>query len=83
MRKGHDFHKDKDVGEFVKLWLMRENTHVSSSLVLLPTNFIKNICWQLGEVMVVIVFGSGVAGMSVLAYAHTPPMDRLFSPRLR
>ena len=34
MRKGHDFHKDKDVGEFVKPWPMRENNHVSSYLIL-------------------------------------------------
>ena len=38
MRKGHDFHKDKDVGEFVKPWPMRENTHVSSFLAL-PNHF--------------------------------------------
>ena len=33
MRKGHDFHKDKG-WEIVKSWPIRENTHVSSPLVL-------------------------------------------------
>ena len=38
MRKGHDFHKDKDVGEIVKPWPIRENTHVSSFFTL-PNHF--------------------------------------------
>ena len=44
MRKGHDFHKDKDVGELSNLGSMRENTHVSSSLVFIATTFINNCC---------------------------------------
>ena len=38
MRKGHDFHKDKDVGELSNLGPMRENNHVSSFLAL-PNHF--------------------------------------------
>ena len=38
MRKGHDFHKDKDVGKLSTLGPIRENTHVSSFLVL-PNHF--------------------------------------------
>ena len=34
MRKGHDFPKDEDVGEFVQLWPMGWKTHMSSSFVL-------------------------------------------------
>ena len=33
---GHDFPKDRDVGEFVKPWLMGENTHVSPFLSFSP-----------------------------------------------
>ena len=56
MRKGgNDFHKDKDVEEFVKPWLMRENTHVSSSLPY-QTTFIEE--WLL-VVEAVIVLGVG------------------------
>ena len=50
---------------------------------LIPTTFFKNLCWQLGEVMAVIVLGYGVAALSVLAYAlhsiHPHPSCKQFS----
>ena len=39
-----------------------------------PTTSIKNCCWWLRQLF---VFGSGVAGLSVLAYTHTPPAMNL------
>ena len=69
MRKGNDFHKDKDVGKLSTLGPIRENTHVSSFLSL-PNHFHGE--WLL-VVEAVIVFGSGVARLSVLTHTHTPP----------
>ena len=70
MRKGHDFHKDKDVGEFVKPWLMREKYPCVFFFLPYLTTFIEEL---LLVVEAVNCFGSGVAGLSVLTHTHTPP----------
>ena len=49
-------------------------THMSSSFVLFQPPSVNNFYWQLREVMVVNCFGSGVAGLSVHASMHTPPL---------
>ena len=70
MRKGHDFHKDKDVGELVKPWPMREKYPCVWFSLPYPTTFIE-------ELLLVVeafnCFGSGVAGLLVLNLMHTPP----------
>ena len=70
MRKGHDFHKDKDVGEFVKPWAIEEKYPCVFFSLLYPTTFIEEL---LLVVEVVIVFGSGVVGLLVLTHTYTPP----------
>ena len=70
MRKGHDFHKDKG-GEIVKPWPRREKNPCAIFPCFIPTTFNKNGCWWLRQLM---VFGSGVAGLSVLTHTHTPPL---------
>ena len=70
-RKGHDFHKDRDVGEFVKPWPMREKYPCVFFSLPYPTTFIEEL---LVVVEAVNCFGSGVAGVSVHASTHTPPI---------
>ena len=74
MRKGHDFHKGKGGGKLSNPRPMRKNIHVSP-LFVYPTTFIAEL---LLVVEAVIVFGSGVAGLSILTHTHTPP-QRLIS----
>ena len=52
MRKGHDFHKDKDVGKFVKPWGPRGKIPMCLLPLLIPTTFIKKGCWWLRQLMV-------------------------------
>ena len=51
MRRGHDFHKDKDEGEIVNLGQWEKNPCVTS-LCFIPTTFIKKDCWWLRQLIV-------------------------------
>ena len=69
MRKGHAFHMDKDVGELSNLGQQGKIPMCLLSLFTQPPP-LKNGCWWLRQL---IVFRSGVAGLSVLTHMHTPP----------
>ena len=69
MRKGHDFHKDKG-GEICQTLGQWGKIPMCLLSLLYPTTFIEE--WLL-VVEAVIIFGSGVVGLSVLTHTHTPP----------
>ena len=50
MRKGHDFHKDKDVGEFVKPWPLGKNPCVTTLFYFQPLS-LKNGRWWLMQLL--------------------------------
>ena len=52
---------------------------MSSYFVLFQLPPFNNFCWQLGKVMAVNYFGSGVTGLSVHAFTHTPPSSWLLN----
>ena len=73
MRKGHDFHKDKDVGELVKPWPMREKYPCVCFSLPYPTTFIEEL---LLVVEAVNFFGEwGGRIVSPQPHAHSTMVD--------
>ena len=77
---GHDFPKDKDVwGGICQTLSQKGENPCVIFFVLFQLPPFNNFCWQLGKVMAVNCFGSGVAGLSVHASMHTPPSSWLWN----